>query len=50
VLGRRDGNTVGGHLLQAQVRPTLEVLLTNSPSHLQRAHDPVSGLALIQLR
>jgi uncharacterized protein len=49
VLGRRDGSTVGGHLLQARVRPTLEVLLTDSPSYLRRAHDPASGLALIKL-
>src|SRR4051812_30148979 len=26
VLGRRDGSTVGGHLLKAKVRPTLEVI------------------------
>ena|SRR5438105_2709123 len=49
VLGRRDGSTVGGHLLQAQVRPTLEVLLVDSPSYLQRERDPVSGLALIRI-
>jgi predicted DNA-binding protein with PD1-like motif len=49
VLGRRDGSTVGGHLLQAQVRPTLEVLLIESPAHLRRVHDPSSGIALIRL-
>lgn len=27
VLGRRDGSTLGGNLLEATVRPTLEVLL-----------------------
>ena len=48
VLGRRDGSTVGGHLLEARVRPTLEVLLIDAPSHLCRVHDPVSGLALIR--
>ena len=48
VLGRRDGSTVGGHLLCAQVRPTLEVLLVDSPSHLRRVCDPDSGLALIR--
>jgi hypothetical protein len=47
VLGRRDGSTVGGHLLEATVRPTLEVLLIESPGHLRRVHDPESGLALI---
>lgn len=47
VLGRRDGSTIGGHLLSATVRPTLEVLLVDSPAWLRREHDPVSGLALI---
>ncbi len=49
VLGRRDGTTRGGHLLAARVRPTLEVVLTESPGHLVRRHDPESGLALIRL-
>ncbi len=48
VVGRRDGSTRGGHLLEAHVRPTLEVLLTDSPAHLARAFDPESGLALIR--
>ena len=50
VLGRRDGSTCGGHLLEARVRPTLEVLLTDSPAHLKRVRDPESGLALIGTR
>ncbi len=49
VLGRRDGSACGGHLLAARVRPTLEVILTQTPGYLQRAHDPASGLALIRL-
>lgn len=49
VLGRRDGSTCGGHLLEARVRPTLEVILTESPAHLEREHDPESGLALIRV-
>ena len=49
VLGRRDGSACGGHLLAAKVRPTLEVILTESPSYLRRAHDPASGLPLIRL-
>jgi predicted DNA-binding protein with PD1-like motif len=48
VLGRRDGSLVGGDLGEAVVRPTLEVMMIESPTHLQRVHDPVSGLALIQ--
>ncbi|TFZ01388.1 PPC domain-containing DNA-binding protein [Ramlibacter rhizophilus] len=50
VLGRRDGSCVGGHLLEARVRPTLELLLVESPGYLARRHDPVSGLALISAR
>jgi predicted DNA-binding protein with PD1-like motif len=49
VVGRSDGTTRGGHLLEAHVRPTLEVVLVESPAHLQRKHDPESGLALIRL-
>lgn len=49
VLGRRDGSACGGHLLSAKVRPTLEVILTESPSYLRRVHDPASGLALIRI-
>ncbi len=49
VLGRRDGTTIGGHLLQARVRPTLEVIVNESPAHLRRVHDPRTGLALIRL-
>jgi predicted DNA-binding protein with PD1-like motif len=49
VLGRRDGTTLGGHLLEALVRPTPEVLLIDSPGYLQRERDPASGLALINI-
>jgi uncharacterized protein len=49
VLGKRDGSTVGGHLLEARVRPTLEVLLIESPAYLRRVHDAQSGLALIRI-
>lgn len=49
VLGRRDGSTVGGHLMGAHVRPTLEVVITETPAFLHRVHDPRSGLALIRM-
>jgi predicted DNA-binding protein with PD1-like motif len=49
VLGRRDGTALGGHLLDAIVRPTLELTLVETPATLQRRHDPVSGLNLIRL-
>lgn len=48
VLGRRDGSAMAGHLGEAHVRPTLEVVLTESPTHLRKRHDPASGLALIR--
>jgi len=49
VLGRSDGTTRGGHLLEAHVRPTLEVVLVESPEHLQRRTDEETGLPLISL-
>lgn len=49
VLGKRDGTAHGGHLLEARVRPTLEVVLVQSPTWLARVHDPHSGLALIKM-
>jgi|SRR6185312_9444234 len=48
VLGRRNGSALAGHLAEAHVRPTLEVILTEPPAHLTKAHDPESGLALIK--
>jgi uncharacterized protein len=49
VLGKRDGSTAGGHLLEGRVRPTLEVVLVESPPHLRRRERPEIGLALIDL-
>ena len=49
VLGRRDGTALAGHLLEARVRPTLEIIIRESPAHLCKVKDPESGLALIKL-
>jgi predicted DNA-binding protein with PD1-like motif len=49
VVGKRDGTAHGGHIIEATVWPTLEVILTESPRHLRRKHDEESGLALIDL-
>jgi predicted DNA-binding protein with PD1-like motif len=49
VVGRSDGSTRGGHLMEAHVRPTLELILSELPEHLARKFDPASGLALIRL-
>jgi predicted DNA-binding protein with PD1-like motif len=48
VLGRRDGTALAGHLAHGHARPTLELILTEPPAYLQKAHDPQSGLALIR--
>src|ERR1043166_2396574 len=47
VLGKADATAHGGHLIEGHVRPTLEVVVTESPRHLRRRFDPASGLALI---
>ena len=47
VLGKADGTAHGGHLLEGHVRPTLEIVITETPRHLFRRLDPSSGLALI---
>jgi len=47
VLGKADGTAHGGHLIRAAVRPTVEIVLTETPRHLHRRFDPESGLALI---
>ena len=49
VIGKKDGTAHGGHLLEAHIRPTSEVVPTESPSHLQKQVDPESGLAVIRL-
>ncbi|HYZ39015.1 MAG TPA: PPC domain-containing DNA-binding protein [Stellaceae bacterium] len=49
VLGKVDGSVVGGHLLEAHVRPTLEVILIQPPSYLRKRRDPVTGLPLLAL-
>jgi uncharacterized protein len=49
VVGRSDGTAWGGHLLDGHVRPTLEVVIVESPRHLQRSIDPETGLALLAM-
>ena len=49
VVGRSDGTTRGGHIMEAYVWPTLEVVLTETPKELRRQHDEASGLALISV-
>jgi hypothetical protein len=49
VVGLPDTSARGGHLIRGVVRPTLEVILVESPTHLRRRHRPEFGLALIDL-
>ena len=49
VLGKRGGATVAGHLQAGHVRPTLEIIVTESPAHLCKKKDAETGLALIRL-
>jgi uncharacterized protein len=47
VLGLADGSTRGGHFLEGKVRPTLEVVLTQTPATLRRKKRKELGIALI---
>jgi predicted DNA-binding protein with PD1-like motif len=46
-LGLRDGHTRGGHLFEATVRPTVELVLTTYPKTVRRKIDPETGLPLL---
>jgi uncharacterized protein len=50
VIGKADGTAHGGHLLEAHVWPTLELILIESPRHLQRKLDEETGLPLIRFQ
>jgi hypothetical protein len=50
VVGRQDGCAMAGHLGEAHVRPTLEIIVEEVPGYLQKVHDPETGLALISVR
>jgi len=46
-LGLRDGTARGGHPFEATVRPTVELVLTTSPTPVQREIDHATGLPLL---
>jgi predicted DNA-binding protein with PD1-like motif len=48
-LGRRNGSTIGGHLLRATIFPTLEVFITDAGARLVREKDAATSLMLIHL-
>lgn len=47
VLGLSDGTTRGGHLLAAEIWPTLEVVVREGSAQLHKTSHPEIGLALI---
>lgn len=47
VVGFSDGSTRGGHVLEAHVNPTLEVMVTVSPKPMHKRLDPETDLTLI---
>ena len=49
VLGRRDGSTVGGHLMEGSVFPTLEMHLLEYRGELRRQKDEATRLSLIMI-
>jgi len=49
VVAKADGTAHGGHLLEAVVRPTLEIIVTESPAYLRRSFNKDAGLPLIDL-
>ena len=47
VVGSPDGTTRAGHVLDAYVSPTLEVMVTVDPTAMQKRFDPETDLTLI---
>jgi uncharacterized protein len=48
VVGQRTGAALAGHLAEGHVRPTLEIIVTESPTYLRKVKDKESGLPLIR--
>jgi predicted DNA-binding protein with PD1-like motif len=46
-LGLRDGSARGGHLFEATVRPTVELVLNTYPKPVRRDIDSETGLPLL---
>ena len=47
VVGNSDGTTRAGHVLEAYVSPTLEVMVTEDSVTMQKRFDPATDLTLI---
>lgn len=50
VVGCRNGSAMAGHLGRAHVRPTLELIVSETPDYLRRRKDLETGLNLIRLQ
>ncbi|HEX4124077.1 MAG TPA: PPC domain-containing DNA-binding protein [Tepidisphaeraceae bacterium] len=48
-VAKRDGTAHGGHLQSGKVRPTLELIVTESPAHLRKTFRKEFGLPLIDI-
>lgn len=49
VVAKRGGAAFGGHLLELRVKPTLEVIVTETPTHLRKRSLPGLPVATIRL-
>lgn len=49
VVSKKDGSAWGGHLIEAKVRPNLEIMLMELPGGLQRTIDAETGLAVLEI-
>jgi hypothetical protein len=45
-----NGTTLGGHIPEAHTWLTLELVVVESPKHLQRQYDQETGLALVSIQ
>ena len=48
-VGRSDYTVLGGHVVEATVGPTLEVVVDTAPTTIRRRHDEGTGLELLDL-
>ncbi len=49
VVAKRGGAAFGGHLMELRVKPTLEVIITETPAHLRKRLLPGLPVATIRL-
>lgn len=49
VFGRSDYSTIGGHVQEARVHPTMEIWLRTEDIPVRRSKDPATGLDLLDL-